>query len=94
MGFYTKKPVKIEARRLVGMGADQVLEVGTQLANWCGGVFHFKEDLEQGTSYLEIATLEGVMTASFGDYIIKGVQGEYYPCKPDIFDATYERAED
>lgn len=40
-----------------------------------------------------IETLEGDMTVSHGDYIIKGVQGEFYPCKPDIFEATYELAE-
>lgn len=41
---------------------------------------------------LKIKTLEGTMTAVTGDYIIKGVQGEFYPCKPDIFDATYTEA--
>jgi hypothetical protein len=41
---------------------------------------------------LHIPTLEGDMNASVGDYIIKGVQGEFYPCKPDIFEATYEAA--
>ena len=41
---------------------------------------------------LTIPTLEGEMTASDGDYIIKGVQGEFYPCKPDIFEKTYEPA--
>ena len=40
----------------------------------------------------KIETLEGVMTASEGDYIIRGIQGEFYPCKPDIFEATYEKA--
>lgn len=40
---------------------------------------------------LAIPTLEGVMTASSGDYIIRGVKGALYPCKPDIFQATYER---
>lgn len=40
-----------------------------------------------------IETLEGDITASLGDWIIKGVKGEFYPCKPDIFDATYEPAE-
>lgn len=39
---------------------------------------------------LKIETLEGGMNASVGDYIIKGVNGEYYPCKPDIFEKTYE----
>lgn len=40
---------------------------------------------------LKIHTLEGEMTASVGDYIIKGVNGEFYPCKPDIFHKTYEK---
>lgn len=40
-----------------------------------------------------IETLEGAMKVSHGDYIIKGVQGEFYPCKPDIFEATYEKVE-
>jgi hypothetical protein len=40
--------------------------------------------------YLEIPTLEGAMRVSFGDWIIKGVKGEFYPCKPDIFAETYE----
>lgn len=39
---------------------------------------------------LDIPTLEGTMKASFGDWIIKGVNGEFYPCKPDIFEKTYE----
>lgn len=43
---------------------------------------------------LKINTLEGVITASMGDYIIKGVQGEFYPCKPGIFNETYEKVEE
>ena len=42
---------------------------------------------------LKIITLEGPMLASIGDYIIKGIKGEFYPCKPDIFEATYEAVE-
>ena len=42
----------------------------------------------------QIYTLEGIMTASLGDYIIKGVNGELYPCKPDIFEKTYEKVEE
>ena len=42
---------------------------------------------------LKIQTLEGVMVARFGDWIIRGVQGEFYPCKPEIFEATYEPAD-
>ena len=41
-------------------------------------------------AYLQIKTLEGVMRANEGDYIIRGIQGEIYPCKPGIFEATYE----
>jgi len=44
--------------------------------------------------YIEIDTLEGVMTARPGDYIIKGVKGEFYPYKPDIFEMTYEEVDD
>jgi len=47
-----------------------------------------------GADYFYINTLEGVMKASLNDYIIKGVDGEYYPCKPNIFEQTYERIEE
>ena len=43
--------------------------------------------------YIEIDTLEGTMRANLGDFIIKGVQGEFYPCKPDIFEQTYEKCD-
>ena len=46
---------------------------------------------EFGINFIEIATLEGTTSAAPGDYIIRGVQGEFYPCKPDIFEATYEQ---
>jgi hypothetical protein len=52
-----------------------------------GGVYDF-------AGYMDIYTLEGVMRASKGDWIIRGIKGEFYPCKPDIFTATYERVED
>lgn len=48
---------------------------------------------EGGGFDLEIRTLEGVMKADLGDWIICGVKGEFYPCKPDVFAATYEAAE-
>lgn len=50
--------------------------------------------INPGTGELVIRTLEGDMTASYGDYIIKGVKGEFYPCKPDIFNETYELVEE
>lgn len=46
------------------------------------------------TKTCSIPTLEGVMTGNLGDWIIKGVNGEYYPCKPDIFEKTYEKVEE
>jgi len=48
--------------------------------------------IDPATGELVIRTLEGDMRATYGDWIIKGVQGEFYPCKPDIFTATYEPA--
>jgi hypothetical protein len=78
---YRKKPVVIEAVRFAFPMS------GRDLAKWCGGTF------EPESGYILIDTLEGTMTAHPGDWIIQGVKGEFYPCKPDIFDATYE-AED
>lgn len=90
---YVKKPVEIEA---IQLKEDNIIEVFDFLdgANYketksAEELEDFsKAMLEQG--YIEIETLEGYMKASFGDYIIKGVKGEFYPCKPDIFQATYE----
>ena len=72
----------VEARPLVG-GPD---ELGAVVA-WCGG-----RAVDHDNVVVEIETLEGVMQGRYGDWIIKGVQGEFYPCKPDIFHATYELA--
>ena len=79
---FRKKPVVIEAMQFVGeSNVDEVLE-------W---VTRESPQSAVGTSKeIYIPTLEGEMTASVGDWIIKGVKGEFYPCKPDIFEATYE----
>ena len=90
---YIKKPVQIEA---IQLKEDNIIEVFDFLdgANYkeiksAEELEDFsKAMLEQG--YVEIETLAGMMKASFGDYIIKGIKGEFYPCKPDIFQATYE----
>ena len=83
---YRKKPVVIEAMQFVNETKDQVY-------NWvvCTTAAGFGL---HGEPVLKIQTLEGVMTASLGDYVIKGVKGEFYPCKPDIFEATYEEVEE
>ena len=85
---YRKKPVVIEAMWFAGTPA-QMLGV----AAWCGGRARSETKPSDRTDiayWLDIPTLEGVMRANPGDYIIRGVAGEFYPCKPDIFAATYE----
>lgn len=59
-----------------------------QVFNWVTGMK--AADWVKDAPVLVIATLEGRMIANLGDYIIKGVRGEFYPCKPDIFEATYD----
>ena len=89
MANYRKKPVVIEAYRFNGSSTDEAKIKSWMNGGPCptvGGVG--TKDYKNIT----ITTLEGNMTASPGDYIIKGVQGEFYPCKPDIFEATYEPA--
>ena len=73
---FRKKPVEIEAIQFVGNFDEIELFVGG--------------DAEFRNGELVIATLEGPLKASPNDWIIKGIKGEFYPCKPDIFAATYE----
>lgn len=100
---YRKKPVVIEAMQLTRENAHDV-------ARWCGGrVIEEAKPGDPTDVYIavDIPTLEGVMRAEAfhhstwdgtqytgGDYIIRGVQGEFYPCKPDIFTATYRNIRD
>lgn len=86
--MYRKKPVVIEA--IQWNSQDNIEEIQKMLGDnliseerdGCGAVGHW------------VKTLEGDMMISFGDFIIKGVQGEFYPCKPDIFEKTYEEVWD
>ncbi len=78
---FRKRPVVIEAMQLTDENKNRVF-------NWVGGNRY--ADHVNGSPVLKIGTLEGDMTASLGDWIIKGVKGEFYPCKPEIFEATYE----
>lgn len=91
MALFRKKPVVIDAFKWTG-GIDQ-----TEDPEWIvdaikdGGVSFSgagRPDMK-----LLIRTLEGVMAAGVGDWIIRGVKGEIYPCKPDIFEQTYEKVE-
>ena len=82
MSKYRKKPVVIEAEQFTGDGIPAMCAQD--------GHVQFFESSDGLHTWLQIETLEGSMTAAVGDFIIRGVQGEMYPCKPDIFAATYE----
>ncbi len=89
---FRKKPVIIEAIQYVGYN-------GHELNSWSENkviespVLEPTKDNPTGC-YLQIYTLEGIHTAIVRDWIIKGVKGEFYPCKPDIFEMTYEKCDD
>lgn len=86
---YRKKPVIIEAIQFED-NSDRIIEIH----EFMGGDTIRVNYEDKDNPYLKIETLEGTMKASVGDYIIKGVNGEFYPCKPDIFEKTYERVTD
>ena len=81
MPKFRKKPVVIEAVQWTGENFEEISE------------FLGKARRLIPSPVLQIYTLEGIMDASIDDFIIKGVQGEFYPCKPDIFELTYEAVE-
>lgn len=85
MSQYRKKPVVIEALQWNGDDDQAPGESTLEILAW---VATPNARFQEG--YLVIPTLEGNLFASKGDWIIKGVKGEFYPCKPDIFEATYE----
>ncbi|MBF7023730.1 hypothetical protein [Staphylococcus kloosii] len=79
-----KKPVEIEFIKFDG------IDNAYDISEWAKGKIKYKVSRKFNIGYMYIETLEGTMTAELGDYIIKGVHGEFYPCKPDIFHKTYE----
>lgn len=100
---YRKKPLEVEAFELIDLSygtVSKALEFMGQTAPTTkahmGDESAFDEYMKivWKQNGIKIVTLEGTMLASVGDYIIKGVHGEFYPCKPDIFDLTYEKVED
>lgn len=86
MANYRKKPVVIEAVQLKDLEIYTLMEI-QQFVGLGKDIFEVESD------GLVIKTLEGDMKASIGDFIIRGVQGEFYPCKPDVFELTYEIVE-
>lgn len=92
MARYRKRPVEIDAVRYDGRNRDEVVA-------FIGGLGKVEEKKVSGPGRgmhegIVIHTLEGDMTASVGDWIIKGIAGEFYPCRDDIFRATYEAVEE
>lgn len=81
---YRKKPVIIEALQWTGNNVDEIYNFAKEAVTY--NIMGFEE--------LMISTLEGIMHAPVGNYIIKGIQGEYYSCDPNIFEETYEKIED
>ena len=81
---YRAKPVEIEASRF--LGGFSVDEMGDEWGAAFADVAHYDDRMNA----LTIATLEGDMVASVGDYIIRGTHGEFYPCKSDVFQHKYE----
>lgn len=93
MAKYRKKPVVIEAFKFYAdpmpdWFMDKVSSNEVTLMNCDYNKYHIEE------AYCEIKTLEGTMRGNGGDFIIKGIHGELYPCKSDIFEATYELVEE
>lgn len=80
--YYVKKPVVVEAVLLTDK---TFIDVLMWLENHHNGFFWTSDK-----KWISFKTLEGDMRANIGDWVIRGIKGEFYPCKPDIFDATYE----
>lgn len=89
MARYRKKPVEIEAVRLAGDSVSDAINFVPPDQFAGGGVLP-----DDGRFFIDIKTLEGVMRATEGDWILRGVKGEFYPCRDDIFAATYEAVDD
>ncbi len=88
---YRKKPIVIEAFKLDDRGIVEEDWFWDAVVNDTIILHHFGYEIyDPEPAWCEIKTLEGIMLAKAGDYIIRGVNGEIYPCKADIFEKTYE----
>lgn len=95
MAKFRKKPVVIEAVQWTGDNQREIVKFCREmvLQNTPENpkiAFRGRSKINPSENQVLIRTLEGVMEANAGDWIIKGVKGEFYPCKPDIFEASYE----
>lgn len=104
MPWFKKRPVHVEAMKFTGNTAETpgiiawITDGGGEAEHHEARDAWESDDGKVGTpatpEHLSIVTLEGTMQASIDDWIIRGVQGEFYPCKPDIFEQTYEPTND
>lgn len=93
MARYRKRPVEVDAIQWTGENIVDVMGfMHPQQPVHVNNLSHMR--FTNADDLVGIETLEGLMVANKGDWIIRGVQGEFYPCKPDIFAATYEPAEE
>ena len=88
MQKFVKKPVVIEAIQFTTNNEPNDVEMN-RIVDWINAESDMRISSHNGTSIF-INTLEGEMRAECGDWIIKGVKGEFYPCKPDVFEKTYD----
>ena len=98
MPIYRKKPVEVEAIQYLGVSnLEDVLAFTGKHPSWYTyfkSMDDYKRFVATHGEIFKIKTLEGSMLAQPGDWIIRGVAGEHYPCKPDIFEKTYELVKD
>ncbi len=89
---FRKRPVVIEAVQLRKDNLDEVYDfLGIMvLPKYSDAFFLYGHGIDPSDGKFKITTLEGIHVANIGDWIIKGIKGEFYPCKSDIFEATYE----
>lgn len=79
-----KKPVEVEAVQFAGNNHTEIIDFANTASF---------EEMASGGRELVIGTLEGRMAVSIGDWVIKGVKGEFYPCKPDVKELTYDEVD-
>lgn len=91
MPKFRKKPVVIEAVQWTGKNLEEIRDFCSTIVH---NVTYQMDETNRANDLIGIPTMEGLMTASLNDWIIKGIQGEFYPCKPDIFEKTYEKVSD
>lgn len=90
---FKKKPVVVEAIQWTGENLSEIIEFtgnNPRWNDWFLSWAEYEQRVRQDGNTFKIITLEGTMSASLGDWIIRGVNDEYYPCKPDIFAKTYQ----